>query len=198
MLNLGAEDIEGILHLLVVIAAKSARCVSTHPVNDLVRNDVDQVEAAVHQVQAHGAVDREIENDTDHPRDRVKLSVGQCDAEHLIEQCPPSNHSSTAQEEADYHENWPDHNVQQKDVAMARLVPHAVPFPAEMGNCPKRRADDGFAYDHQPVDTCPEPNHERHHGKVGRQCPAQNEQGDNRHNQEGRNGFQHPAEHISH
>ncbi|WP_074801776.1 hypothetical protein [Pseudomonas cannabina] len=75
MFQLTAEHIHGIFHLLVIITAHGCRCVATYPVDHLVRDNHDQVEAAMDQVQAHRAVDGQEENDREQPSGRVELSI---------------------------------------------------------------------------------------------------------------------------
>ena len=94
VLEAAAEDVHCVAHSFVVLTANRCCSVTTDPVNDLVGNDQDQVEAAVNQGQTRAAVDSQEEDDRELPGHGIELCVGQGDPKALIEQCAPCDERS--------------------------------------------------------------------------------------------------------
>ena len=127
-INTSGNNAEHALCAFVHVTAKIRGSVTADPVDDLVGNDEDQVEAGVNQVQEQANIDNKEADDAKDSRHGIELYIRNCHLVHLTEQCAAHNHCGTPQEKPNDHQNGTNHAVEQEDVAMPRLVAEAVAF----------------------------------------------------------------------
>ncbi|KAG0190240.1 hypothetical protein DFQ28_002374 [Apophysomyces sp. BC1034] len=87
--------------------------------------------------------------------------------------------------------DWPEHGVQQEDVAVRRPLPQA--FAVQVCHRPKGRRDHRFTDDSVPRQNAAEPDDERKHRDIDRQHRAEEKQRDAHDHDEWPERFENPA-----
>ena len=81
---------------------------------------------------------------------------------------------------------------------MGCLLPHPIAFTVQVSDSPERCCDNSLANHNQPINSSSKPNDEGHHRQIGRECAAQDKQGDDEHDDEGANSAKDAGKCIAH
>lgn len=112
----------------LMVATDHRRRDAAYPVDDLVGDEKDQVEAAMHEVETHRKVNRAKRQNRTDAGQRVELRVRESDTEPFVQQRSSGDDPCAAEEEADHHQDRTNHHFQEEDVAVSGLVAEAVAF----------------------------------------------------------------------